>query len=70
MAITRTWCPGRRSETEIATDFYHGGLVVEESASVHPAKLYDAMLRLTRQAGAGVLRQCCRGLDRVAGPAR
>lgn len=46
--------PREEQRSEIATDFYYGGLVIEESASVHPAKLYDAMLGLARQAGAGV----------------
>ena len=40
--------------SEIATDYYHGGMVVEESGSVHPAKLFAAMLALARGAGAQV----------------
>jgi len=46
--------PRAEQRSEIATDYYHGGLVVEESASVHPAKLYDAMLNLCRASGAQV----------------
>ena len=46
--------PRDQQRTEIATDYYHGGMVVEESGSVQPAKLFDAMLTLARAAGAGV----------------
>ena len=43
-----------QQRNEIATDYYYGGLVVEESASVHPAKLFRALLDLAKAAGAGV----------------
>ena len=46
--------PRDEQRTEIATDYYHGGMVVEESASVHPAKLFAAMRHLAEAAGAGV----------------
>lgn len=44
--------PREEQHTEIATDYYHGGMVVEESASCHPAKLFAAMRRLAEDAGA------------------
>lgn len=46
--------PRAEQRSEVGTDYYHGGLVIEESASIHPAKLYRAVLDLTREAGASV----------------
>lgn len=52
---------------EIATDFYHGGLVYHDDAAVHPAKLLIAMLARSRRAGAQVVYQCAvRSLQRIA----
>ena len=52
---------------EIATDFYHGGLVYHDDAAVHPAKLLIAMLARARRAGAQVLHECgVRALQRTA----
>ena len=46
--------PQEAQRSEIATDYYYGGLVVEESASIHPAKLFRALLDLAQAAGAEV----------------
>jgi glycine/D-amino acid oxidase-like deaminating enzyme len=43
---------------EIATDFYHGGCVYHDDASVDPARLLLALLRRARDAGASVLDRC------------
>ncbi len=43
---------------EIATDFYHGGLIYHDDAAVHPAKLLIAMLARARAAGANVIHEC------------
>ena len=52
---------------EIATDFYHGGLVYHDDAAVHPAKLLIAMLARARRAGAAVVHRCAvRALQRTA----
>ncbi len=39
---------------EIGSDFYHGGMVVEEYGGVHPAKYNRALREAARQAGAGL----------------
>ena len=44
--------PREAQREEIGSDYYHGGMVVEESASVHPAKLFDAVCATWRK-GAG-----------------
>ena len=43
---------------EIATDFYHGGLVYHDDAAVHPARLLLALLNRARRAGARVIHRC------------
>ena len=43
---------------EIASDFYHGGLVYHDDASIHPVRLLLALWRRARQAGARVLDRC------------
>jgi glycine/D-amino acid oxidase-like deaminating enzyme len=43
---------------EIATDFYHGGCVYHDDASVDPARLLLALLRRAQEAGACVLDRC------------
>ncbi len=39
---------------EIGTDYYVGGMVREDLASLHPAKLHAGMLSVAKSAGAGV----------------
>ena len=42
---------------EVATDAYHGGCVYLEHGGLHPAKLHHGLLRIARDAGAGVFEQ-------------
>lgn len=46
--------PREEQRREIGSDFYFGGTVTEEAASLHPAKLYREMRRLAERAGAQV----------------
>lgn len=39
---------------EIASDYYHGGMVVERSGKLHPALYYEGLLAACRRAGAAV----------------
>jgi glycine/D-amino acid oxidase-like deaminating enzyme len=43
---------------EIASDFYHGGVVYEDDASIHPARLLAALLARARASGATVVGRC------------
>src|SRR5437016_9052835 len=38
-----------RQREEIASDYYHGGMVVERSASLHPALYYKGLLDACRR---------------------
>ena len=40
-----------RQREELATDLYHGGMVLERTASVHPARLYGGLLNCALSAG-------------------
>lgn len=42
---------------EIGSDFYYGGTVTEEAASLHPAKLYRGMRDLAEREGAAICGQ-------------
>ena len=44
--------------TEIDSDFYHGGCVYPDDASVDPARLLLALLRRAEQSGASVVDRC------------
>ncbi len=57
--------PRARQREELATDLYHGGMLIERSASIHPARLYGGLL--DRALAAGV-RLC--GDTRVEAPRR
>jgi glycine/D-amino acid oxidase-like deaminating enzyme len=46
--------PHERQREEIASDYYHGGMVVERSASLHPALYYKGVLDACRQRGVPV----------------
>jgi len=46
--------PRERQREEIASDFYCGGMVVERSASVHPALYYKGLLDACRRRGVPV----------------
>jgi len=41
--------PRERQREEIASDYYHGGMVVERSASLHPALYYKGLLEACRR---------------------
>lgn len=43
--------PRERQREEIASDYYHGGMVVERSASLHPALYYKGLLGACRRRG-------------------
>jgi glycine/D-amino acid oxidase-like deaminating enzyme len=47
--------PRARQREEIGSDFYHGGVVVEEAGGLHPAKLHRALCEAARAAGAELL---------------
>jgi glycine/D-amino acid oxidase-like deaminating enzyme len=42
---------------EIATDLYHGGVVIEDMAGLHPGLYHQGLLDRARQAGASVVAQ-------------
>jgi glycine/D-amino acid oxidase-like deaminating enzyme len=44
--------PRARQGEEIGSDFYHGGVVVEEAGGLHPAKLHRALCEAAQTAGA------------------
>ena len=46
--------PRERQREEIASDYYFGGMVVERSASLHPALYYKGLLDACRRRGVGV----------------
>jgi glycine/D-amino acid oxidase-like deaminating enzyme len=50
--------PRAEQHREIATDYYHGGCVYHDDASVDPMKLLLALLRRARDRGARVADQC------------
>jgi glycine/D-amino acid oxidase-like deaminating enzyme len=46
--------PRDRQREEIASDYYYGGMVVERSASIHPALYYKGLLDACRRRGIAV----------------
>jgi glycine/D-amino acid oxidase-like deaminating enzyme len=44
--------PRERQREQIGSDLYHGGVLVEESGGLHPAKLHRALCAAARAAGA------------------
>jgi len=50
--------PKAQQSGEIASDFYHGGCVYPDDASVDPARLLLSLLRLAQGSGASVV-DCC-----------
>jgi glycine/D-amino acid oxidase-like deaminating enzyme len=46
--------PRERQRDEIASDYYYGGMVVERSASLHPALYYKGLLDACRRRGVTV----------------
>jgi glycine/D-amino acid oxidase-like deaminating enzyme len=56
--------PRERQRDEIASDYYHGGMVVERSASLHPALYYKGLLDACRRRGIGVCAEA--SVERIA----
>jgi len=55
-----------RQREEIASDYYHGGMVVERSASLHPALYYKGLLDASRRRGIAVCAEAeVKGIDRA-----
>ena len=46
--------PRDRQREEIASDYYYGGMVVQRSASIHPALYYKGLLGACRRGGVAV----------------
>src|SRR6185437_7139498 len=46
--------PRGRQRDEIASDYYYGGMVVERSASLHPALYYKGLLDSCRRRGIAI----------------
>jgi glycine/D-amino acid oxidase-like deaminating enzyme len=46
--------PRQRQRAEIASDYYYGGMVVERSASLHPALYYKGLLDACRRRGVAI----------------
>ena len=44
--------------SELGTDFYHGGLVFPDNASLHPAKYHRELLRLAEARGSKLIGNC------------
>jgi glycine/D-amino acid oxidase-like deaminating enzyme len=44
--------PRERQREEIGSDFYHGGVVVDEASGLHPAQLHRGLCAAARAAGA------------------
>ena len=53
-----------KQRAEIASDYYHGGMVVERSASLHPALYYKGLLDACRRHGARICAEAA--VERIA----
>src|SRR5277367_6697279 len=53
-----TVLPRAEQRQEIASDFYHGGCVYHDDASVDPMRMLLALLRRAQDSGAAVLDRC------------
>jgi len=56
--------PRERQREEIASDYYYGGMVVERSASLHPALYYKGLLDACRQRAIAVCAEA--GVEKIA----
>src|SRR5689334_3062796 len=50
--------PRARQREEIASDYYHGGMVVERTGQLHPALYYGGLLNAAHRAGAKLCANC------------
>src|SRR5262249_31699894 len=55
IGLTGRVVEGAALKEEVGTDYYPGGLFIEESGMIHPAKYYAAVLAAARAAGARVM---------------
>ena len=60
--------PRERQREEIASDYYYGGMVVERSASLHPALYYKGLLDACRRRGIAICAEA--SVDRIAASGR
>ncbi len=68
LRLTVNEVPERDQRQEIGSDFYYGGIVVEEAAALHPAKLYRGLRKLAEAAGVVLCgRARVTGIDGAAG---
>lgn len=59
--------PRARQREEIASDYYYGGMVVERSASLHPALYYKGLLSACRRRGITICAEAAvEGITRAA----
>ena len=59
--------PRERQQEEIASDYYHGGMVVERSGKLHPALYYKGLLDACRRRGVPVCAEAAVGRIAPAG---
>jgi glycine/D-amino acid oxidase-like deaminating enzyme len=59
-----TMVPRARQREEIASDYYYGGMVVERSASLHPALYYKGLLDACRRRGIAICAEA--SVERIA----
>ena len=57
--------PRERQREEIASDYYYGGMVVERSASLHPALYYKGLLDACRRRGIAICAEA--SVDAITG---
>ncbi len=56
--------PRERQREEIASDYYYGGMVVERSASLHPALYYKGLVDACRRRGVAICAEA--GVEKIA----
>jgi len=56
-----------RQREEIASDYYHGGMIVERSGAVHPALLHRGLIAAAERAGAALVARTRAGRIRREG---
>jgi glycine/D-amino acid oxidase-like deaminating enzyme len=49
--------PREKQREEIGSDYYHGGMVVQRAAHIHPALYYKGLLGLVQKAGVAIASQ-------------
>jgi glycine/D-amino acid oxidase-like deaminating enzyme len=59
--------PRERQREELASDYYHGGMVVERSGKLHPALYYQGLLAACRRRGVAICAKAAVGRITRAG---